>query len=161
MKWYFYCIRHYAKFSGRATRKEYWMFMLFDVIIMFVVALLCLLLGSKPSAEEYVSAAQYSGNVSSLVMCVYLLLTLLPRMAVTARRLHDTDRSGWYMIIPVVVGFVGNLLMMASRSETVGIIFGIAQLAASIYLISLLCQRSDPDENDWGESPYPEDKIEE
>lgn len=93
MSWYIGCWKKYATFSGRARRKEYWMFALFNAIAYGVAGLIDGVLGT------------------SLVAAVYGLAVLLPTLAVTARRLHDTDRSAWWMLI-CFVPFVGGIWLL-------------------------------------------------
>lgn len=91
MNWYLDVLKKYATFSGRARRKEYWMFSLFNVIFAFVCAFLDGLLG-------FISYETGLGILGSL----YLLATFLPSLAVLVRRLHDTDRSGWWVLIGII-----------------------------------------------------------
>ncbi len=86
MDWFIDCItKNYVNFSGRARRKEYWMFTLFNVIAGFVVMLLDSLLG-----------------LNYVLTLIYTLAILLPSLAVTVRRLHDTGKSGWWLLIEFV-----------------------------------------------------------
>ncbi len=87
MKWYKYVLSKYATFTGRASRKEYWMFVLFQFIMSFVIGIVA-----------YLANFQYLPEI-------YMLATLLPSLAVSVRRLHDTNRSGWLLflsLIPIV-----------------------------------------------------------
>lgn len=79
------CVTQYAGFSGRARRSEYWFFALFGFLVYLGAALLDTILGS--------------GSVLTLLA---VLALLLPGIAVTVRRLHDTDRSGWWVLIGLV-----------------------------------------------------------
>ena len=88
MEWYLGVLKKYAEFSGRARRKEYWMFVLFNMIICFALGVISGLAGSR------------SGN--GLLVNVYQLAVLLPSIAVGVRRMHDTDHSGWWIIVPIV-----------------------------------------------------------
>ena len=90
MSWYFRVLKKYAVFQGRAQRKEFWMFALFSLIISFVLGLFEGALGIFPDTEEAVLANIYS------------LAVALPALGVSVRRLHDTDRSGWWCIVPFV-----------------------------------------------------------
>lgn len=87
MNWYLDVLKKYAEFNGRARRKEYWMFFLFNLIISFVIGFVCgLILGEK----------------GRIVANIYSLAVLLPSIAVGVRRMHDTDHSGWWIIVPIV-----------------------------------------------------------
>ncbi len=152
MNYYFNCLRHYAKFSARASRKEYWMFTLIDNLIL--TALILVLVNTPKHVGFYETNSTFL--IIAWAMIIYFIATILPRLAVTVRRLHDTGRSGWNILLPGGVGLVGNLLTIATKTEEVAIVFGIAQITASIYLLVLLCIKSEPEENYWGENPYAE-----
>ncbi len=85
MNWYVGVLKKYAVFSGRARRTEYWMFILFNVIISIVLGVLEGLVGGP-------------GILSTL----YNLAVLIPAIAVGVRRMHDTDHSGWWLLLPIV-----------------------------------------------------------
>ena len=91
MNWYLHVLKNYATFSGRARRKEYWMFFLISALISIVLTLLDILLGTY--SVEY-EAGLFSG--------LYSLLILIPSIAVVVRRLHDSDRSGWWILISLI-----------------------------------------------------------
>lgn len=90
MSWYLAVLKKYAVFSGRARRKEYWMFFLFNVIIAFALALVEGLLGIA------------AGSDRSILATIYQLAILIPAIAVGVRRMHDTDHSGWWVLFPIV-----------------------------------------------------------
>ncbi|MET7489558.1 DUF805 domain-containing protein [Streptomyces sp. NPDC005538] len=114
MDWFVEPLRKYAVFSGRARRGEYWTFVL--VVYGAYVALA----GLGVSAES-----------PALVVAAFLVIvgSLLPAVAVTVRRLHDTDRSGWWFLIGFVP-FVGTVVMLV-----------------------FLCTESEPGENRFGSCP--------
>lgn len=101
MHWYFAVLKRYATFAGRARRQEYWMFTLVNFVVCVVLSIIgTILLGSSAKVALIVN----------VVLLVYCLLVLLPSIAVTVRRLHDTGRSGgWFWI--VLVPFVGALIL--------------------------------------------------
>jgi len=90
MDWYLEVWRKYAVFEGRARRKEYWMFALFNVIAIFLLGFIEGLLGNP---------FQTSGSV---LAGVYKLAVCIPYIAVGVRRMHDTDHSGWWLLLPIV-----------------------------------------------------------
>jgi len=94
-------------FSGRAQRKEYWFFALFNIIIVFALGLLEGALGIAPESDE------------SVLAMVYVLAILLPIYAVSVRRLHDTGRSGWWFLIGFIplVGIIILLVFMIEDGE--------------------------------------------
>jgi uncharacterized membrane protein YhaH (DUF805 family) len=91
MGWYIEALKKYAVFSGRSRRKEYWYFVLFSVIVSLVLSAIDLLLGTFSS----------STNVG-LLSGIYGLAIIVPSIAVSVRRLHDIDRTGWWVLIGLV-----------------------------------------------------------
>lgn len=87
MHWYIDVLRKYAVFEGRARRKEYWIFALISALILIFLSLVDEVTGWKVWDDE---------GVLSLI---YSVAVLLPSLAVMVRRLHDTDRSGWWCLI--------------------------------------------------------------
>lgn len=95
MNWYISVLKQYAVFSGRAHRTEYWMFVLCNIVIMLLLSMVDKLIGGE----------------QELVSSVYSLAVLLPSLAVAARRLHDTDRSGWWLLIGLIP-IIGTLVLI-------------------------------------------------
>ena len=94
MEYYISVLRdHYADFEGRARRKEYWMFALMNFIVSFVVSIIANI-----------------GHVGPLSW-LYSLAVLVPSIAVGVRRLHDTDRSGWWWFI-VFIPIIGAIILI-------------------------------------------------
>jgi uncharacterized membrane protein YhaH (DUF805 family) len=112
MAWYLKVLQNYVGFQGRARRKEYWMFTLFSVIISIVLAILETIIG-----------------MSSILTGPYSLAVLLPSLAVVVRRLHDTGRSGWLILLSLI------------------------PLIGSIILLVFLCQDSKENINEYGPNP--------
>lgn len=118
MNWYLEVWKKYAVFNGRSRRKEYWYFVLFN----FIVGILLGLVDSMTGLYNYeVGLGLLSG--------VYSLAVILPGMAVGVRRLHDTGRSGWWLLISLIP-FIGALV-----------------------LIFFFAQDSQPGENGYGPNP--------
>ncbi len=103
MNWYLHVLKNYTTFSGRARRKEYWFFVLFHVIVIMVLDTLDTLLGLRVAETPEASV----GVLSS----IYLLATLLPSIAVAMRRLHDTGRSGWWLLLSLIP-LVGPIVLL-------------------------------------------------
>ena len=97
MDWYLQVLRKYAVFSGRARRKEYWMFVLVHIIISIVIFI-----------------------VGSFAVGLYGLATIIPAFAVAIRRLHDTGRSGWWLLVncvPIIGGIILLIWMVKDSDE--------------------------------------------
>ncbi|WP_447778929.1 DUF805 domain-containing protein [Aeromonas veronii] len=95
MNWYISVLKQYAVFSGRARRTEYWMFVLCNVIVMLLLGMVDKLIGGD----------------NELISSIYSLAVLLPSLAVAARRLHDTDRSGWWLLLGLIP-IIGTLVLI-------------------------------------------------
>ena len=102
MNWYLMALKKYADFSGRARRTEYWMFFLVNIVIAVVLGIVEAILGGP-------------GILGGL----YSLAVLLPSIAVTVRRLHDTGRTGWWMLVALipVIGAIVLLVFMVLDSQ--------------------------------------------
>lgn len=94
MREYIKVMRNYANFRGRASRKEYWMSQLFFFLIYLAALFLDLALGTTFGESDSI----FQGVFSSLAFLVHLV----PLIAVTVRRLHDIDKSGWYFLISLI-----------------------------------------------------------
>ncbi|MFC2451756.1 MAG: DUF805 domain-containing protein [Tannerella forsythia] len=126
MKWFIKAFRQYADFSGRASRQEFWMFVLFNLLFAmawaFVAGLLTGLFGGSFDQESRL-IFMYK------LIAIYYAVTAVPAMAVGVRRLHDTGRSGWWMLI------------------------GLVPLVGGIWLIVLMCSDDNPGDNRYGSPP--------
>jgi uncharacterized membrane protein YhaH (DUF805 family) len=120
MEWMLMPLRRYADFSGRSRRMEYWMYALLQVIV-YIVAYALILAGGGLSlitaglavnqemaaADQVVAAAPGPLFwVGCIALLLWLLATIIPSLAVTVRRLHDRNMSGWYLLGFIVVVFV-------------------------------------------------------
>ena len=112
MSWYLAVLRNYTGFSGRASRTEYWMFTLVNFLALVALWIL------------YAIA-----HAAIILLLIYEFGVLLPGLAVTFRRLHDTDRSGWWVLLSVI------------------------PLIGAIVLLVFLCIDSNPGENRYGSNP--------
>ena len=102
-------LNKYAVFSGRARRREYWMFVLVNFIIMIGLSVVI----------SIVASVLKLGSAASYLSQIYGLAVLLPSLAVGVRRLHDTGRSGWWLLIGVIplIGSIVLLILMAKDSQ--------------------------------------------
>jgi uncharacterized membrane protein YhaH (DUF805 family) len=100
VSWYLEALRKYAVFSGRARRMEFWYFVLFNLIVAIVLSLIDRLIGTF-----------YAGSNIGLLSGIYSLAVLIPTLAVTVRRLHDIDRSGWWIFISLIP-LIGSIVLL-------------------------------------------------
>ena len=100
MKWYLKVFKQYVDFSGRARRTEYWMFQLFNYLIMFVIILF---LGMLNLIEN-----QFV--IFSLVI-YFFIGVFIPSLSVRVRRLHDINKSGWWVLISLVP-YLGSIILL-------------------------------------------------
>jgi uncharacterized membrane protein YhaH (DUF805 family) len=103
------CLSNYATFSGRAARSEFWWFVLFNVLLSIIANVLDRTLFGVHDMHMAAADGGMSFNYQpSLVGSVVSLALLLPNLAVAARRLHDIDKSGWWMLIGIIpiIGWV-------------------------------------------------------
>ena len=101
MNWYLKCLNQYADFEGRARRKEYWMFVLFNALISIVV-----------EGIGYVFGLDF-------LVSLYALAVFIPVLAVSIRRLHDIGKSGWWYLIGLIplIGWIILLVYYCTDSE--------------------------------------------
>jgi uncharacterized membrane protein YhaH (DUF805 family) len=99
MNWYLDVLKKYAVFSGRARRTEYWMFVLVNVVAGMILGIVDAILGT-------------GGALAGL----YALAVLVPGVAVAVRRLHDTGRSGWWLLVGLVP-LVGAIVLLVFALE--------------------------------------------
>jgi uncharacterized membrane protein YhaH (DUF805 family) len=93
------CFSNYANFSGRATRSEYWFFRLFVVLVFFGSLFVVGLIGAATGSPDSASAI---AQVLTLLLVLFWIAILIPDLAVSVRRLHDTNRSGWWYLLAAV-----------------------------------------------------------
>jgi len=117
MNWYIKVLKNYVGFSGRARRAEFWYFALFNLIFAIILTVLDRVLGLA------------GANGLGPLYVIYLLAIVLPSLAVEFRRLHDTDRTAWWILISLV--------------PIVGI----------IVLIVFFCQKGTAGDNKYGPDP--------
>ena len=144
------CFRKYIVFSGRAQRPEYWWFFLFTFVISAVLGIIA----------TFASALQF-------LEWVFSLAVLLPSLAVTARRLHDTNRTGWWMLLLIGLGLAGIIAgavvgafifyedewgaLLAIGVSILGGLLGL--VVGYLVLLYFLIQPSDPGPNRYGPNP--------
>ena len=125
MNYYLGVLNKYAVFSGRAQRKEYWYFFLINLIISIAFTVLDIIIGS------------FSPEIGiGILSGIYSLIILVPSLAVSVRRLHDTNHNGWFLLL--------NLI----------------PIVGAIILIVYLTKDSQPNENKYGPNPKGTGEVE-
>lgn len=92
---------NYANFSGRARRREYWMFILVNFIVSIILQIIDKMTGLTFGVAEM-----------GILRLIYTLAVMIPGIAVGVRRMHDIDKSGWYVLIPIY-----NIVLFATEGE--------------------------------------------
>lgn len=141
MEWMLMPFRRYADFSGRSRRMEFWMWQLLQVIVYVGVLLLAVVLGGGAIMTGDPAAIATGGGVMLLILGLYLIYCLaifIPSIAVAVRRLHDTNRTGWWVLAPLAPYLVMLLAgaMVAGSPDMAGVA-GILALVSMIAVFAL------------------------
>lgn len=109
MYWYITALKKYADFSGRARRKEFWVFNIFNMVFLVGATILDLILSSLLSNDQFIP----------IISVVFSLFIVVPSLAVTVRRLHDIGKSGIWILVQVIpyIGPILLLILMAIDSQ--------------------------------------------
>lgn len=100
MNWYFHCLTKFAEFKGRAQRKEYWYFVLISIVIFVALNIVDHSIGTVVSKS---GIGLFSG--------FYSVVVFIPNIAVSIRRLHDTNRTGWWILVNFIP-LIGLLILL-------------------------------------------------
>jgi len=166
MKYYLAVLKKYAVFKGRASRREFWMFFLFDWIFTLVAGILDFIFKAEGFKTEGILLSYPNGFriTYSLITDLYSLALFIPFLAVVARKLHDTGKSSWwilafalivsspfiYIFLPYIIPIRGEVGLEFLYPFT---ILGLVALVVEIWLILWLARAGDPNENAYGPTP--------
>jgi uncharacterized membrane protein YhaH (DUF805 family) len=164
MEWMILPLRRYAQFQGRSRRKEFWMWILFIVIVSFVLSIFDSVLGLGGQAGTVTNTARGSfyygaGVHGGILTDIFTLAVLVPNISVSVRRLHDTNRSGWWLLLPLVPWLLILIVTAAALFGSAGAgmllagIFGLAFLICAIVLLVWYCTAGTVGPNRFGEDP--------
>ena len=163
MEYMFLPLKRYADFSGRSRRMEYWMWVLFQVILYIVfMGLSMVVVGGAAAADP--ENAMAVGGAAAILMAVYVIVwlaLLVPSFAVMVRRLHDTGRSGWWVVALVACYFLIFVAFGAgvASPDNFGAAGGAALIATllffvlSIVLLVFMLLDGTPGPNKYGPDP--------
>jgi len=127
MNWYIKALKQYTRFHGRARRKEFWYFNLINFLIYFLLSLPPIIVAQL--YLQHPSDFVFAMFFASLPFYIYNAGVLLPSVAVTIRRLHDTGKSGWWCVV-LLIPILGGLI-----------------------LLCFMLQESEPGQNRFGRNP--------
>ncbi len=115
MDWYLMVLKKYAVFQGRAQRKEYWYFVFINIAI--VLGLLCF---------DFIIFQIVPGQQHGILTTIYYLAIIVPTIAVQVRRLHDTGRTGWWILLTAIplIGPIVLLVFYCQDSESGTNVYG-------------------------------------
>ncbi len=157
MEWMILPLRRYAHFSGRSQRKEYWMFVLLNILVSFVLSIIDSVLGLGGHINDYAThgangfaAGAYSRG--GLLSAIWSLAILVPSLAVSVRRLHDIDRSGWWLLAPILPVMLGMIFLFLSSFLLGGLLMA-AWVIVVIVLLVWLCMDGTRGPNRFGPDP--------
>ena len=165
MDWMLLPLKRYADFQGRSRRMEFWMWILFTFIVGLVLGFIDGILGFRlaPSSSTSFSSGGVSGfsmfSSIGILGLLWSLATLVPNIAVAMRRLHDTDRTGWWLLLPVIPYVIGLVIMLAAAAGqnlgliAIGGIFSLIGLVGAIVLLVFYCLPGTPGPNRFGPDP--------
>jgi uncharacterized membrane protein YhaH (DUF805 family) len=179
MHWMLMPLKRYADFSGRSRRMEYWMWQVFKflVFISFLIlasAIFGIAFASLGGTQDPTQLIAVGGSVLLLYLLylLFFLAILIPDIAVGVRRLHDTNRSGWWLLAPLGSYLIGIILMvvtvavgagtggpdqmstgLVAAGGIVGLISGLATLGLVITLIVFMFLDGTPGPNRYGPDP--------
>ena len=142
MDWMLMPLRRYAEFSGRSQRKEYWMFALFTILVAVILGVI----------EAVAGIGQSLGGLYGPLSAIFALATLVPSLAVSVRRLHDIDRSGWWLLA-IVVPYVVLGFGAATANAMMTMIGAVAVLIVAIVLLVFFVSRGTSGTNRFGPDP--------
>ena len=158
MKYFLYCLKHYADFSGRARCSEFWYFQLFRYLFICLSAILL--------------------SVMPFIGIIGIFGLIVPNFAVTARRLHDTNRSGWWQLLTIITGLITSGLVITfvyliflcaiwgidifKEEDPLSILLFVSiicHIAAEILLLVWYCTDSQQGVNRFGPNPKEENNA--
>ena len=126
----------YANFKGRASRSEFWFFYLF-LVIGYAITI----------STIFISIKLFIG-----ILSIFILAMIIPSIAVTVRRLHDINKSGLFILLPLPFEIMERLL--EKSSEGLSLLFLVISLGLYIYLLVLYCTDGDKKNNRFGKNIY-------
>ncbi len=126
--------KHYIDFQGRARRSEFWWYILVVIVIQIILSII----------QRFIGTPILTGLLS--------LALLLPNLGISVRRLHDLDKTGWWILLPIAPSLLAIICMFLFQ-WTLVMIFWVATLACAILLIYWYAQPGSSGQNKFGPDP--------
>ncbi len=141
MHYYINVLKKYGIFKGRATRSEYWYFVLFNTIAGIILGIISKIIGDQKNIL---------GNIYGLALFV-------PTLAVTIRRLHDIGRTGWWILFFILIFFASGIflfpLLIVDLFTSSFFLLLLIPIAIFIWSTVWMCTDSKPGDNKYGPNP--------
>lgn len=166
MEWMLLPLKRYADFGGRSRRMEFWMWVLGVIVVTIVLTLLDSLLGLggrsavnstlPPGATGFGYSAYTSGGI---LTGIFSLAILIPNIAVAVRRLHDTNRTGWWILAPLLPYLIGVILLIGGAASGgfvlagIGALFSFVGLLGAVVTLVFYCLPGTKGPNKYGPDP--------
>ncbi len=156
MEYMFLPLKRYAEFSGRSRRMEYWMFTLFLILLWIVFfALAMAIIGSALLSGGGIRSMMAMGGGILVVMVLGLVIwlgLLIPSLAVGVRRLHDTERSGWWLGGLILLD-IANGVVRGAGGGALSMVIGLAVLVLALVVLVFMCLDGTKGPNKYGSDP--------
>jgi uncharacterized membrane protein YhaH (DUF805 family) len=159
MEYMFMPLKRYAEFSGRSRRMEYWMFTLFILLVWIVLGGVFMamagsaILSAASGNSGGLAAAGGGAMILLVLMFVFWLALFIPSLAVGVRRLHDTERSGWWLGGYFLIALVGNIVTRSAGPGGLSLIVSLAMMAYGIAILVFMCLDGTKGPNKYGPDP--------
>lgn len=167
MEWMLLPLKRYADFGGRSRRMEFWMFQLFLALLGFAAVIVMMVIGfgaigvasGNGNAANGLAGLFASLGILVVVFVIAGLALFIPSLAVQVRRLHDTNRSGWWLMIyfgPYLISILVNVAGATQSSMAIvglGGVLSLLSLIGWVVLIVFYCLPGTNGPNDYGSDP--------
>lgn len=152
MKWYLQVWRKAFDFKGRARRKEFWMFVLFNILVSIGIQILDSIFGTKYKfTDAYDELGLGDAMKVGIIGTIYSLAILIPSLAVGFRRLHDINKPGYLYLILLFSGFLIGIISIIS--PILGVILFLALIVFAVVMLIWFCTEGTHGPNRYGPDP--------
>lgn len=138
-------LTRYFDFRGRSRRREFWLWYLFVIIMIIVLSIIDTTLGLGGSGQfgavpNGAAGSNYVARTNGGILTgIFTLGVLIPNFSVSVRRLHDTNRSGWWMLLPVLPYVIGAGLLLGGAAGLGNGLGGLIWVSGLFMLIGVIC----------------------